>query len=187
MDEEGVCAPPNSTQFHPIPPISTHFHSFPLNSTLQHLAPKHFRLTHFLHFLHFLRIITNYSPYTTELLKRDPQFAVFHDDVASILQAFDRVKEWADLIRCLQRLGNSLSKFSKFSVVPQKIVLAKRLCQCLNPVLPSGVHLKALAVYELILSKIGDSIVQDAPLYCAGLFPLLQHASIQVRVSDNSI
>eukprot|EP01028_Stygiella_incarcerata_P014369 TRINITY_DN9429_c0_g1_i5.p1 TRINITY_DN9429_c0_g1~~TRINITY_DN9429_c0_g1_i5.p1 ORF type:complete len:1034 (+),score=292.32 TRINITY_DN9429_c0_g1_i5:113-3103(+) len=116
-----------------------------------------------------------------ELLKRDPQFAIFHDDVASILQAFDRVKEWADLIRCLQRLGKSLSKFSKFSVVPQKIVLAKRLCQCLNPVLPSGVHLKALAVYELILSKIGDSIIEDAPLYCAGLFPLLQHASIQVR------
>ena len=38
------------------------------------------------------------------------------------------------------------------AVVPNKVIVAKRLAQCLNPTLPSGVHQKALEVYEYIFS-----------------------------------
>jgi Dopey, N-terminal len=38
--------------------------------------------------------------------------------------------------------------------VPHKAVVAKRLAQCLNPSLPSGVHQKSLEVYAYIFSFI---------------------------------
>lgn len=40
------------------------------------------------------------------------------------------------------------------SVVPNKVIVAKRLAQCLNPSLPSGVHQKALEVYEYVFSLV---------------------------------
>ena len=40
------------------------------------------------------------------------------------------------------------------SVVPHKVLISKRLAQCLNPSLPSGVHQKALEVYTYIFGLI---------------------------------
>lgn len=39
--------------------------------------------------------------------------------------------------------------------IPFKHVIAKRLAQCLNPSLPSGVHQKALEIYAYIFELIG--------------------------------
>jgi hypothetical protein len=39
-------------------------------------------------------------------------------------------------------------------VVPHKSLVSKRLAQCLNPSLPSGVHQKALEVYTYIFGLI---------------------------------
>lgn len=47
-------------------------------------------------------------------------------------------QEWADLIRYLQRLQRVLTKYSQLPVIPDKILVAKRLFQCLNSSLPSG-------------------------------------------------
>ena len=41
------------------------------------------------------------------------------------------------------------------TVIPHSDAVALRLAQCLNPILPSGVHQKALEVYEYIFSTIG--------------------------------
>jgi hypothetical protein len=43
----------------------------------------------------------------------------------------------------------------QFKEIPRKIVVAKRLSQCLNPALPTGVHQRALDVYAHILGIIG--------------------------------
>jgi len=43
----------------------------------------------------------------------------------------------------------------QFKEVPRKVVVAKRLSQCLNPALPTGVHQRALDVYAHILGIIG--------------------------------
>jgi hypothetical protein len=48
------------------------------------------------------------------------------------------LQEWADLIRYLQRLQRVLTKYSQLPVIPDKILVAKRLFQCLNSSLPSG-------------------------------------------------
>lgn len=61
-------------------------------------------------------------------------------------------------------------------------MVAKRLAQCLDPTLPSGVHQKALEVYNYIFEVIGkDGLSRDLPLYLPGLAPTLSFASLSVR------
>ena len=43
----------------------------------------------------------------------------------------------------------------QFKEIPRKLVVAKRLTQCLNPALPTGVHQRALDVYAHILAVQG--------------------------------
>ena len=43
----------------------------------------------------------------------------------------------------------------QFKEIPRRIIVAKRLSQCLNPALPTGVHQRALDVYAHILGVIG--------------------------------
>lgn len=43
----------------------------------------------------------------------------------------------------------------QFKEIPKKLVVAKRLSQCLNPALPTGVHQRALDVYSHILAVLG--------------------------------
>jgi hypothetical protein len=81
-------------------------------------------------------------------------------------------------------------------------MVGKRLAQCLNRSLPTGVHLKALETYDLIFSKMEASIricsfqeitsiplgqpskvAADLSIYSVGLFPLFQYASTQVKVT----
>lgn len=67
-------------------------------------------------------------------------------------------------------------------MIPSKSVVARRLAQCLNPTLPSGVHQKALEVYNYVFSLIGrDKLSRDLPLYLPGLSSTLSFASLTVR------
>lgn len=59
------------------------------------------------------------------------------------------------MIKWCARVDKVLEKYAKFPVIPQKLTLAKRLAQCMNPALPSGVHLKALDTYEVLFGRIG--------------------------------
>lgn len=43
----------------------------------------------------------------------------------------------------------------QYKEIPRKLVVAKRLAQCLNPALPNGVHQRALDVYAHILAVLG--------------------------------
>lgn len=43
----------------------------------------------------------------------------------------------------------------QFKEIPRKLVVSKRLAQCLNPALPTGVHQRALDVYAHILAVLG--------------------------------
>lgn len=68
--------------------------------------------------------------------------------------------------------------------VPSKVLVAKRLSQCLNPSLPSGVHQKALEIYNYVFKVIGkDGLSRDLPLYLPGLAPTLSFASLSVRAT----
>lgn len=56
------------------------------------------------------------------------------------------------------------TKPSGINDVPHTVIVAKRLAQCLDPILPSGVHQKALEVYSCVFSILGVC------LFCLVLF-----------------
>ena len=49
----------------------------------------------------------------------------------------------------------TFQSYMQFKEIPRKLVVSKRLAQCLNPALPTGVHQRALDVYTHILSVLG--------------------------------
>ncbi|KAL5370029.1 Dop1p-like protein [Cryptosporidium parvum] len=110
-------------------------------------------------------------------------FKKYENEIHSILQSFEKAQEWADLSNCLQRLNRCISKeFCDIPGVPLKETISKRLAQCLNPSLPSGVHTKALETYGGIFGKIGkNELSSDLALYGSGLFPFFVHSSTQVK------
>lgn len=60
----------------------------------------------------------------------------------------------------------------KYSLLPRRLVISKRLAQCLHPALPSGVHLKALETYEIIFKIVGTKwLAKDLFLYRYASFP----------------
>ena len=75
-------------------------------------------------------------------LGKHPKFRAYQDALAVSLSAFERAREWPDLIKCLQRVNKVLEKFAHFDTIPMAVTVAKRLAQCLYSVLPGGVHLK---------------------------------------------
>ncbi|ROV99942.1 hypothetical protein VMCG_06293 [Cytospora schulzeri] len=93
------------------------------------------------------------------------------------------LQEWADYISFLNRLLKALqARNHNIHSVPAKAIVSKRLSQCLNPSLPSGVHQKALEVYNYVFTVIGkDGLSRDLPLYLPGLAPTLSFASLSVR------
>lgn len=49
----------------------------------------------------------------------------------------------------------TFQSYMQFKEIPRKLIVAKRLSQCLNPALPTGVHQRALEVYTHILAVLG--------------------------------
>lgn len=86
-------------------------------------------------------------------------------------------------------------------MIPHKLTVAKRLSQCLNPALPTGVHQRALDLYTHILTTIGvsgpeaedkslaehghaqpENLRRDLPAWSSGLFTFFQYAATSVKV-----
>ena len=115
-------------------------------------------------------------------LQSDAQFKRHQANVERALSRFESVSEWADFISFLSRLLKALQGAPKFNAIPHKLIVAKRLSQCLNPALPSGVHTRALDVYSHIFSVIGvNGLRRDLPVWTPGLLPLFQNAATSVR------
>ena len=115
---------------------------------------------------------------------RDKAFRKYASGVDRALSLFETaLQEWADYISFLNRLLKALqARQDSITTIPAKALVAKRLSQCLNPSLPSGVHQKALEVYNVVFSIIGtDGLSRDMPLYLPGLAPTLSFASLAVR------
>ncbi|KAI0018326.1 Dopey, N-terminal-domain-containing protein [Xylariomycetidae sp. FL0641] len=115
---------------------------------------------------------------------KDKHYRKYASGVERALSLFDTaLEEWADYISFLSRLLKALqARNSNTTTIPFKALVAKRLSQCLNPTLPSGVHQKAIEVYNYIFSVIGqDGLSRDLPLYLPGLASTLSFASLTVR------
>ncbi|XP_054721369.1 protein dopey-1-like [Uloborus diversus] len=114
----------------------------------------------------------------------DPRYRSYISAVDKALKNFEYTSEWADLISALGKLNKVLLSNVKYSVIPRRITISKRLAQCMHPALPSGVHLKALETYDIIFKSIGPvRLSQELFIYSAGLFPLLGNAAMSVKPS----
>lgn len=119
---------------------------------------------------------------TDAALYQDSAFKKHQAQVEKALARFDSVAEWADFISFLGRLLKALQAAPKYNVIPNKLIVAKRLSQCLNPALPSGVHARALEVYTHIFSVIGaDGLRRDLPVWTPGLLPFFPHAATSIK------
>uniref|UniRef100_UPI00358F4F3A protein dopey-1-like n=1 Tax=Myxine glutinosa TaxID=7769 RepID=UPI00358F4F3A len=115
-------------------------------------------------------------------LLQDSKYRSYINAVDKALKSFEYSSEWADLISALGKLNKVLQNHSKYQVIPKKMIIGKRLAQCLHPALPSGVHLKALETYEIIFRTIGSKrLARDLFLYSSGLFPLLANAAMSAK------
>ncbi|PGH04659.1 hypothetical protein AJ80_08493 [Polytolypa hystricis UAMH7299] len=117
-------------------------------------------------------------------LKEDKSYRRYASTVERALSLFDTaLQEWADYISFLSRLLKALQSHPPtLLVVPHKTIVAKRLAQCLNPSLPSGVHQKALEVYGYIFDLLKpEGLARDLALYLPGIAPTLTFASLTVR------
>ncbi|XP_075856441.1 protein DOP1B [Microcebus murinus] len=121
------------------------------------------------------------DPEERELLN-DYRYRNYSSVIEKALRNFESSSEWADLISSLGKLNKALQSNLRYSLLPRRLVISKRLAQCLHPALPSGVHLKALETYEIIFKIVGTKwLAKDLFLYSCGLFPLLAHAAMSVR------
>ncbi|PYH46542.1 cellular morphogenesis regulator DopA [Aspergillus saccharolyticus JOP 1030-1] len=119
-----------------------------------------------------------------EPLRKDKNYRRYASTVERALSLFDTaLQEWADYISFLSRLLKALQSHpTDIPIVPHKALVSKRLAQCLNPSLPSGVHQKALEVYSYIFALIKpEGLSNDLPLYMPGIAPTLTFASLTVR------
>ncbi|RAQ48312.1 protein dopey [Aspergillus flavus] len=119
-----------------------------------------------------------------ESLKKDKNYRRYASSVERALSLFDTaLQEWADYISFLSRLLKALQSHPPdLPIVPHKVLVSKRLAQCLNPSLPSGVHQKALEVYTYVFGLIKpEGLSHDLPLYLPGVAPTLAFASLTVR------
>ncbi|PTU24457.1 hypothetical protein P175DRAFT_0513436 [Aspergillus ochraceoroseus IBT 24754] len=117
-------------------------------------------------------------------LRKDKNYRRYASSVERALSLFDTaLQEWADYISFLSRLLKALQSHPPdLPVVPHKVAVSKRLSQCLNPSLPSGVHQKALEVYTYVFNLIRpEGLSHDLPLYLPGIAPTLTFASLTVR------
>ncbi|KAI7962497.1 hypothetical protein MJO28_000591 [Puccinia striiformis f. sp. tritici] len=115
-------------------------------------------------------------------LASDSKFRKYASLLERTLLSIDQVNEWADFITFLAKLLKTLQSYPQYSIIPHKLIVAKRLSQCLNPALPQGVHQRALDVYAYILTTIGqDGLRRDLQVWSAGLFPFFQYAATAVR------
>ena len=93
-------------------------------------------------------------------LQHFPKFRALAKEVEACLQVFEHAKDWSDYVSGLTRLIKVLqraefcdaAKVGDLSVIPDKATIARRLAQSVNPILPNGVHRKALDAYRVILS-----------------------------------
>ncbi|KIK71711.1 hypothetical protein GYMLUDRAFT_33858 [Collybiopsis luxurians FD-317 M1] len=118
----------------------------------------------------------------TQAFAQDPKYKKYTQQVEKCLNSFDNVHEWADFITFLKQLLKTFQSYMQFKEIPRKLIVSKRLSQCLNPALPAGVHQRALDVYSHILAVLGsEGLERDLPIWSSGLFPFFDYAATSVK------
>jgi len=96
-----------------------------------------------------------------------------------VLKDFERNREWADIGNWLYKLEEVL-KGQSFVQLPERLIIGKRLAQCLNSTLPPGVHGTTLRIYDHIFASCIDR-VDLYPSFSIGLFNFFEYSISQLK------
>ncbi|KAL0219214.1 hypothetical protein P9112_004867 [Eukaryota sp. TZLM1-RC] len=112
------------------------------------------------------------------------KYSAYVDAINNALTYFLKSKDWTDLIKAIKRIQTIFesSRYSHLKFIPHKHLLAKRIAQSFSPALPSGVHLHAISLLDLIFSRIGDALCTEFHIYSVGLLPLALHCATPVKL-----
>ena len=114
----------------------------------------------------------------------DSKYRSYMTQIDRALKGFESTSEWADLIAALTKLNKVLLSHMKYPIIPRRLLISKRLAQCMHPDLPPGVHQKALETYDIIFKCMGTNrLAAELFIYSSGLFPLLPNAALNVRTA----
>jgi len=88
----------------------------------------------------------------------------FQKNIKSLIDSFERAREWADLNNCLQKLKRMLEKNNKADKyeIQDKVNLAKRLAQCLSPDF-NVIHKTTLEIYKMIFATELEKRIEGMP------------------------
>ena len=118
-------------------------------------------------------------------MSSDKEKEKFEKKLSSILSSATSAKAWSDLLPIVREIFQLLQKTKNninFSKLNNKLLLAKRLAQCLNPECPSGVHEVVLDIYYIILHNIvffnETCLMDNLGIYACGLFPFYPNATL---------
>ena len=101
-------------------------------------------------------------------------------EITKKLESFKNAQEWPDFIALLTSLDSTIQTYS-LPFIPKVEFLCKRLNQCLNPLLPAGVHKKVLETYSIIFDTISeDELLENFGIYTLGLLKFGCHSRILV-------
>ncbi|RLV95166.1 Protein dopey [Spathaspora sp. JA1] len=131
-----------------------------------------------------LKSITSKKSKTSQLSSKDKKYL---QSVEKALGSFDQLEEWADYIAFLSRLQKSLQfnpdpSIQESYYVPLPLQVANKLSLCLSSRLPSGVHQKALSIYEFIFENLPEETLnEDINIWLPGLLPLFSYSSISIK------
>ncbi|EGW32135.1 uncharacterized protein SPAPADRAFT_152629 [Spathaspora passalidarum NRRL Y-27907] len=131
-----------------------------------------------------LKLVTSRKSKTHQLSSKDKKYL---QSVEKALGSFDALEEWADYIAFLSRLQKSLQFTPDPSVqeqyyVPLSSQVSNKLSLCLSSRLPSGVHQKALSIYEFIFENLPiETLNEDISVWLPGLLPLFSYSSISIK------
>ena len=117
-------------------------------------------------------------------IEKEKSFEKFDNKLTSKLKAASNAKGWSDLLPIIGEIYAFLKANNDydFNKISDKLLLGKRLAQCLNPECPGGLHEITIEVYEILLKNIvtryKDKLMDNLHIYASGLFPFFPNATI---------
>lgn len=101
----------------------------------------------------------------------------FDSHLFKALGRFKHVRNWPDLNVCLQKIFDVFQSDINISYISHKLLLSKRLSQCLSPALPSGIQTKAIEVYRCVFDRIGiQRLPKNLHFFAPSLLQFFQSA-----------